>query len=189
MSRNRSSILAVVLAAGLLAVLLLALRPPAAIGRELAVPESQLVEAELVGVGQLPGHSIAVALLRVDGEPDPVAIFIGLPEAEAIQRARGGVTPARPLTHELGVGLLDATGARVQRLVIDEMRDGAYFAALELKLRDRRGTVWVDSRPSDGLALAVRHEATILLSPQVVRAGTTLDPASPEADATFTQRL
>lgn len=186
MTRLRRPLIALALMLGLIVFVAMLLRPPVALGRDLAVPIADMVEAELVGVGQLPGHPFAVVLLRVDSAQEPVAIFVGLPEAEAISRARGDIRPPRPLTHELSLGLLDASGARVQRLVIDEMREGAYLAALEVKLRDRREPVWVDARPSDGLALAIRHEATILLSPQVIEAGSSIDREPGEPDATLT---
>lgn len=188
MSILRRPLLALLAMLGLMVISVALLRSPPAMGRDLAVPIDSLVEAEVVGVGALPGQPLAVVLLRVEGESDPVAIFVGLAEAEAIARAREDIKPPRPLTHELSLGLLDASGARVERLVVDELREGAYLAAIELRLRDRRQPVWVDARPSDGLALAIRHQAKILLSPQVIEAGTSLDAESGEPDATLTGR-
>lgn len=188
MTTLRRPLLVLLVMLGLLAVAIVLLRSPPAIGRELAVPVENLVEAEVVGVGAVPGQPLAVVLLRVADEPDPVAIFVGLAEADAIVRARDDIRPPRPMTHELSVGLLAASGARVERLVVDEMRDGAYLAAVEVRLRDRRQPVWVDARPSDGLALAMRHQARIFLAPQVVAAGTSLDGNSGDPDATLTAR-
>ena len=183
LSRHLRALLAMLV---LLAVSMALLRSPPAFGRELAVPLDTLVEAQVVGVGAVPGHPLAVVLLRVADEPDPVAIFVGLAEADAIVRARDDIRPPRPMTHELSMGLLEASGARIERLVVDEMRDGAYLAAIELHLRDRRQPVWVDARPSDGLALAIRHRAGIFLSPQVVEAGTSLEGHPDEPGATPT---
>lgn len=186
MTTFRRPLLALLAMLALLAATIALLRSPPAMGRALAVPVESLLEAEVVGVGALPGQPLAVVLLRVEEEADPVAIFVGLAEADAIVRAREDIRPPRPMTHELSLGLLDASGARIERLVVDEMRDGAYLAAIELRVRDRRQPVWVDARPSDGLALAIRHGATILLSPQVVAAGTSLDTDSAGPDATLT---
>lgn len=188
MTTFRRPLLALLAMLALLAATIALLRSPPAMGRALAVPVESLLEAEVVGVGALPGQPLAVVLLRVEDEADPVAIFVGLAEADAIVRAREDIRPPRPMTHELSLGLLDASGARVERLVVDEMRDGAYLAAIELRVRDRRQPVWVDARPSDGLALAIRHGATILLSPQVVAAGTSLDVDSAGPDATLASR-
>lgn len=186
MTSIRRPLMALLAMLALMSLVVSLLRSPPAIGRELAVPVEELLEAEVVGVGALPGQPLAVVLLRVADEPDPVAIFVGLAEADAIVRAREDIRPPRPMTHELSVGLLEASGARVERLVVDEMREGAYLAAIELRLRDRRRPVWVDARPSDGLALAIRHRAKIMLSPQVVAAGTSLDPDADDPGATLT---
>jgi uncharacterized protein len=186
MTTLRRPLMALLAMLALLAAAVALLRAPPAIGRDLAVPVESLVEAEVVGIGALPGHPLAVVLLRVADEADPVAIFVGLAEAEAIVRAREDIRPPRPMTHELSLGLLEASGARIERLVIDEMREGAYLAAIEVQLRDRRRAVWVDARPSDGLALAIRHRAGIFLSPQVVAAGTSLDTGANGPDATLT---
>jgi bifunctional DNase/RNase len=76
------------------------------------------------------------------------------------------VEPQRPLTHDLLKLSLDALDARVQRVVVTEMRDGIYFADLVLS---RDGTeIAVSSRPSDAIALAARTAAPIFVAPAVL---------------------
>lgn len=143
------------------------LGPVSALSRELAADPESMHVAELAGFVALPDGSGAAVGLRVGDTDRVVPIFIGVVEAAAIARAEQGVRPSRPLTHELLADLLAATDVNVLRLVIDDLRDGVYHAAIEV--RDARGRRhWVDTRPSDGLVLAVRHGVPILLAPSVV---------------------
>lgn len=147
--------------------LMLAAVPAAA--RDLAVPRADLVKVEVTGVGVDPLTGAPAVLLRDPDSEQVVPIFIGPTEAEAVDRALRGVRPPRPLTHELMGDLLVATGAELVNLIIDELRDGTYLAALELKLRNGQGLVLIDTRPSDGMALALRNGSPILVARKVLR--------------------
>jgi bifunctional DNase/RNase len=76
----------------------------------------------------------------------------------------------RPQTHDLMVDLLTALGARVQRVVINDFKDGVYYAriilAAENELHEQK-IVEIDARPSDSIALAVQQEAPIYISASV----------------------
>ncbi|MEY4173928.1 MAG: hypothetical protein RI900_1093 [Actinomycetota bacterium] len=86
-------------------------------------------------------------------------ILIGAPEAASIHTALEGITPPRPLTHDLAITLLDTLGARLERVVVTEMREHTFYA--ELHLRTAAGESVVGCRPSDAVALAVRCGADI----------------------------
>jgi uncharacterized protein len=148
---------------------LLALPSMHATARELAVPRDQLVRVEVTGVGVDPLTGAPAVLLRDPDSEQAVPIYIGLTEAEAVDRALRRIRPPRPLTHELMADLLVATGAELKHLIIDDLREGTYHAALELKLRDRDGNVLLDTRPSDGMALALRNGSPILVARKVLR--------------------
>jgi bifunctional DNase/RNase len=165
--------------AALLALSAAVLALSAAHAREPGVPLAQLQPARFAGVIALPGGQGAAVALRVaDGGAERVVpIFIGPVEAAAIARAERGVQPPRPLTHELLTQVLAATGASLRRIVIDDLRDGVYYATLELRLAGAPASIWVDARPSDALALAVGREVPILLGPRVVDAA--VDPNAP----------
>jgi uncharacterized protein len=148
-----------------------------AVARELAVAPSQLMPAELVAVQVLGGSGMAVVLLSVGGGQGELPMFTGIAEAEALGRAWQQDRPPRPLTHELLGDVLEATGWRVERLVIDELREGQFLAALEL--RNAAGeTRLVDSRPSDGLVLALRQGASVQVARDVVEQAAEEDPSS-----------
>jgi len=93
-------------------------------------------------------------------------IWIGAWEASAIAMRLQGVSAERPLTHDLFMSALDQLGVRVDRIVISDLADETYHARLYL---DRDGTeVEIDARPSDALALAVRCQASIFASEEVL---------------------
>ena len=77
-----------------------------------------------------------------------------------------GLTPERPLTHDLFATTLEELGARIDRVVISELADETFHARILLE-RDGR-TVEVDARPSDALALAVRSKVPIFAAEAVL---------------------
>jgi uncharacterized protein len=158
-------------------VLLACAAVPPAIGRELAVAPSQLLPAELVAVQVLGASGMAVVLLDVGSGQGELPMFTGSAEAEALGRAWQQDRPPRPLTHELLGDVLEATGWRVERLVIDELRDGQFLAALELR-NEAGETRLVDSRPSDGLVLALRQGAKVQVAREVLEQAEEQDPDS-----------
>ncbi len=109
---------------------------------------------EVLGVRvELPSNQPIVLLREKDGERH-LPIWIGGSEATAIATALEGITPPRPLTHDLMRSVIDAVGALATRVVITEMRDSVFYADLSLDISGRE--VHVSSRPSDAIALAVR---------------------------------
>lgn len=131
---------------------------------------------ELVGVRvELPANQPIVLLKEVDGSRY-LPIWIGAVEATAIAFALQGVETARPLTHDLIVDVLAATGQHLDAVRITDLRDGTFYA--ELVLIDEAGnTVEVSSRPSDALAIAARlPDIPLFGAPQVLEeAGVELD--------------
>ncbi len=101
------------------------------------------------------------------GGPRSFAIKIGTAEAVAIERRWRGAEPPRPQTHELLDSVVRSLGARLEGVEIHDLRQGTYFANLVLRASDG-STVEVDARPSDAIALAIAHDAPILVEEAVV---------------------
>lgn len=115
---------------------------------------------ELVGVRvEIPANTPMVLLRELEGRQRLVPIYIGNPEATSIHYALEGVVPPRPLTHDLFLETLAVAGARLDKVVVTEMRDHTYFA--ELHLETLSGPKIVSSRPSDAIALAIRCDAPL----------------------------
>jgi len=135
-----------------------------------------------------------VILLReTDGER-LLPIYIGEPEVRALIMQRGERTP-RPMGHDLMAALLDAVDARVERVVIERLRDNTFFATVAVI--SGNGAYEVDARPSDALNLAVRAGAPIQIATDVIDAvgvttwhepGTTLGGGGPPAWTPVSER-
>ncbi len=93
-------------------------------------------------------------------------IWIGPWEASAIAMKLQGLTPDRPLTHDLFASTLEALDARIERVVISDLADETFHARIVL-VHDGR-TTEVDARPSDALALAVRTGVRIFAAEAVL---------------------
>ena len=92
-----------------------------------------VVEMRLVGVRvELPTNNPIVLLREADGEHRVLPIFIGAVEATAIAFALQGVVTQRPMTHDLMRDLLGELKVNVERIVITDLRDGTFFAEIEM---------------------------------------------------------
>ena len=97
-------------------------------------------------------------------------IWIGQFEATAILMELQGMQSARPLTHDLMSTIVGRLRATLQKIVIDDIQDGTFFA--KLHLANNGATDIIDARPSDAIALAVRLNAPIYASGKVVERAT-----------------
>jgi bifunctional DNase/RNase len=118
-----------------------------------------------------------VLILREDDGLRVVPIWIGHPEAMAIMLAVQGIEPPRPLTHDLMISIIGATGYEVERVEITRVENGTFFATLVLKSSER--TLNIDARPSDSLALSVRAGCPVFVDEEVMRSSGVI----PEAEA------
>ncbi len=111
-------------------------------------------------------------------------IRIGPSEAGAISAARNGQRPVRPLSYDLACALLTEINARIERVEITALRDGIYYAEIHLQSADGTATA-IDSRPSDAIALALRTDAPIFASEDVLEEGdeNALEPSRPPEPA------
>lgn len=120
-----------------------------------------MIPVEVVGVRiEMPSNQPIVLLKEISGSRY-LPIWVGTQEATAIAFSQQGLTPQRPLTHDLLVNILAAEKIKLRSVHLTEIRDGIFYS--ELILVDEAGQEQkVSSRPSDAVALAVRVEAPIL---------------------------
>ena len=111
------------------------------------------VEMQLARIIISEIHDQQIIYLReVDGKRQ-FPIVIGIFEATSIdRRVRGNQTP-RPLTHDLIVNIIEQLGGEPDSVVINELREGTYYA--ELRVRRDGDLIVIDARPSDAIAVAV----------------------------------
>ena len=94
-------------------------------------------------------------------------VVIGIAEVNAIKMKLSGITPPRPLTHDLFLHAVTQLGARLHKVVIDKLQNNTFYAKLYLK-RGEEGDVVVDARPSDSVALALRAGAPVYAAEEVM---------------------
>ena len=130
--------------------------------------DAVLIQMRIEGLLFDPRSGMYILLLR-DTRPDSndtLPIWIGKPEADSIALALGKVATPRPLTHDLLANTLSSLQAKVVRIIVTDLRDNTYFANIEILVNNE--TVFVDSRPSDAVALAARTGAPIFVSESVI---------------------
>ena len=132
-----------------------------------ASPELRLVRVKNVVSDQRSGQPVVLLEEKKGGALLP--IWIGPAEARAILMALEKDAPPRPMTHDLMRSVIRGLEAKVLRAVITELREGTYFAFIELE--GAGGKFSVDSRPSDAIALALRAKSPIYVEPDVMKAG------------------
>lgn len=92
-------------------------------------------------------------------------IVIGIVEIFAIDRRLKGIKPARPMTHDLLADVIENLGAKVDKIVINDLRNHVFYANIHLSLNGR--TIQIDSRPSDAIALGVASNSPIYVAEHV----------------------
>ena len=125
------------------------------------------VQVDIVGLSTSPssGGAYALVLAEMDGNRR-LPIIIGAFEAQAIALELENIQPPRPMTHDLLRDLFQTVGTDVTDIVIDELREGTFFA--KIRYSNGEGEGQLDSRPSDAVALAVRMEVPIYVAPSVL---------------------
>lgn len=106
-----------------------------------------------------------VVLLSDQEETQVLPIWVGPFEAQAIALAMQGILTPRPLTHDLLRSLCEKLGVEVKKVLVQDIRDGTYYAELYLRQGDKE--IVVDARPSDAIALALRTNAPLYITEKV----------------------
>ena len=129
-----------------------------------------MIELELLGVSQADENPNPLVLLRHDTRVLP--IVVGIHEASAIQVGLMGESLPRPMTHDLIKNLLVGLRAEVKSVTIYRLEHGTFYAHLNLEQKNAQGQIEqilkIDTRPSDGIAIAVRMGCPILASEEVM---------------------
>ena len=95
-------------------------------------------------------------------------IVIGFLEASSIKMKLSGVQVPRPMTHDLCLSIIEELGAKIEYLVVDKLVSNTFHAKIALTAADGKKQQ-IDTRPSDGIALAVRAHAPIFVEEEVLK--------------------
>lgn len=148
--------------------------------RHLEQVERELAHQHYAGVA-LPARGFRIVLLREHDGERILPIWIGAHEGDALVYGRSGGTLPRPLGPDLTASLLRAGGVRVERVVIESLRENTYFATVIIASGGEAQEV--DARPSDALNLAARLGVPVYAAPEV------MDHAGIVSDEELSSRL
>jgi len=122
---------------------------------------------EVAGVYVANDPEGATPIVFLENKDEKVLpIFIGAAEAFSIQTALENLPYPRPLTHDLLVSVLEGLDTKIERIMIDDLEDGVFYARLIIK--HNGGEQEFDARPSDSVALAIRTRAPVYVSRKVM---------------------
>lgn len=125
------------------------------------------VEMKIRGLMMDPMTNMPIVVLKDLSGDAVLPIWVGIYEANAIALEIEKVTTPRPMTHDLIKVLLMGLDACIQKVVVSELREDTFYALIWLE-RDGK-LISVDSRPSDALALALRHDCPIYVEDRVLQ--------------------
>lgn len=141
------------------------------------------VEVRIRGLMMDPATNMPIVVLKDIGSDTVMPIWVGIFEANAIAIEIEKVAISRPMTHDLTRNLIRHLNARLERVVISELKDDTFFAVLWLRQGDE--PLVVDARPSDAIALALRADCPIFVAEEVMQTAklnTTGPPEGPTAE-------
>ena len=123
-----------------------------------------------VNVEKISYHtsSRSYAVLLKENDSDLVLpILVGSFEAQSIALALEVVAAPRPLTHDLICDMIKKIDAELISVNISQLNDGVFYAKLKL-MGSGFGTKIIDARPSDAISIALRLNAQIYVTPEII---------------------
>ena len=115
---------------------------------------------------QVQAGAYALVLAEEDGFRR-VPIIIGTPEAQSIAIYLEGLHPPRPLTHDLFIHFFQKVNVELLEVDIYKFEDGVYYS--ELVFKQGKNEIRMDSRTSDAIALAIRANAPIYTTEEIMK--------------------
>jgi len=125
------------------------------------------VEMKIRGLMMDPMTNMPIVVLKDLSGDSVLPIWVGIYEANAIALEIEKVTTPRPMTHDLIKVVLMGLDTSIRKVVVNELKDDTFYAMIWLEREGR--LISVDSRPSDALALALRHDCPIFVDEKVLQ--------------------
>ena len=142
-----------------------------------------MIEMRVMGIALDTRTGSPIVVLHDKANRKALPIWIGSAEASAIIRKIENLSVARPMTHDLIIEIIDKTGYSLDKIEISDVEKETYYATLYLT-DDKGNSIEIDARPSDAIAVAIRVDAPIFVSPKVLASGSvSTDSAKDEEEA------
>ncbi|WP_058867507.1 bifunctional nuclease family protein [Chloracidobacterium thermophilum] len=129
-------------------------------------------EMKIRGLMIDPAANTPIVVLKEVNGDQLLPIWVGPFEANAIAFEIEKMSPPRPMTHDLLRNLILQMDGRVRRVVVTELRNNTFYAVIELEVAGKM--LFLDARPSDAIALALRVDAPIFVHESVLENSTSV---------------
>ena len=139
------------------------------------------IEMSVKGLTLDPLTNMPIVILKDTDDKRVLPIWIGLFEANAIALELEKITTPRPMTHDLMRDVITGLNAKVTKIVVNDLKNNTFYAVIHLSLNGNH--IVIDSRPSDAIALALRSEAPIYVSAEVVNKAKSIDMSKETEEA------
>ncbi len=142
-----------------------------------------MIEMKVMGIALDTRTGSPIVVLHDKDNRKALPIWIGSAEASAIIRKIENLTVSRPMTHDLIINMLQKLEYSLDRIEINDVEKETYYATMFI--RDKDGNITeIDSRPSDAIAVAIRVDAPIFVTANVISNGSvSTDSAKDEEEA------
>ncbi len=142
-----------------------------------------MIEMKVMGIALDTRTGSPIVVLHDKDNRKALPIWIGSAEASAIIRKIENLSVARPMTHDLIINVIEKTGYKLEKIEINNVEKDTYYATLFLT-SDKGDIVEIDSRPSDAIAIAIRVDAPIFVTANVISNGSvSTDTAKDEEES------
>jgi uncharacterized protein len=139
------------------------------------------IEMSIKGLMVDPITNTPIVILRDKDGHKVLPIWVGIFEANAIALQIENIATPRPMTHDLLRNVIHDLKAEVRKIVVCDLQENTFYALIYLELNG--GTVAIDARPSDAIALALRRRAPIFVEDTVIDNAKTVDFTTEKADS------
>ncbi len=129
-----------------------------------------MIEMRVMGIALDTRSGSPIVVLNDLENRKALPIWIGSAEASSIIRKIENIPSSRPMTHDLFLNLIEATGFEIARVEINDVDDQTYFSTIYLEKEDG-SKIELDARPSDAIAIAIRAEVSIFVTSNVLLNG------------------
>ncbi len=140
-----------------------------------------MIEMKVMGIALDTRTGSPIVVLHDKENRRALPIWIGSAEASSIIRKIENLSVTRPMTHDLVISIIDKTGYKVSKVEINDVEKETYFATIFLENNEGK-EMEIDARPSDAIAIAIRIDAPIYVTANVLSNGSVSTDSAKDAE-------
>jgi len=140
-----------------------------------------MIEMKVMGIALDTRTGSPIVVLHDKENRRALPIWIGSAEASSIIRKIENLSVSRPMTHDLIISVIQKTGYSVNKVEINDVEKETYYATIFLEDKDGN-FMEIDSRPSDAIAIAIRVDAPIFVTANVLSNGSVSTDSAKDAE-------